>query len=865
MTSMKRAWIGLVIAGLLGVAASSQEIGGISGQLLEIAKRRLLDTDDLMAAVKTYTPAGHDDEFVCMNSGGQAASVIVYGVPSMRILKYIPTGAPDSSAGYGFDQETRDLMRQGRMETQDITWGDTHHPAFSETDGKYDGRYLFINDKANPRVFVIDLRDFETKQIVPNPIFRADHGGAFVTPNTEYIIEGSQYPAPPDRSYHPLTQANFNKYWRGGITFHKFDGKKGRIDPRQSFTVLAPPYTQDISDAGKGESFGYSFTNSFCSERYIGGIEKGRLPFEAGCSAKDMDYLHVVNWKKAEALVKQGKASKINNHFVISLEQAAKEGVLFLIPEPKSPHGADVSPDGRYIIVAGKLDTHATVYDFRKIKELMEKGDFAERDPYGVPILDFQKSIHGQVEIGLGPLHTQFDAQTGIAYTSVYIDSVVAKWNYLDLKVLDKVSVNYNIGHLVAMQGDSRDPRGKYVIALNKLAIDRFNPVGPLHPQNHQLIDVSGDKMRLLYDLPLPMGEPHYTVCIDAKAIHPIDVYPVGTDSTTMERSKFFTPSGRERVVRAGGKVEIFATASQKGFQPEQVDVTQGEQVEFHITNLETEADKSFNFVVGGMNAMSTLPPGRTATVKFVASQPGLFNYQSIAMDDPFENRLFGRMFVKPSAAFEKRRLQQIQNIRAEQAKLAPVAKASAVQTDLKLGQKEFQLYGCIGCHQQGKDVSAPDLTNVTARRQLTWLKEWIATPEKFFDDPSVAPLIARYAIKMPNQSVPPEDIDKIIEYLKTWTSAPAAAAGSAGGGVGEQRYRKTCFACHDQGVAGAPKVGDKDAWAPRIAQGKETLFSHALNGFQGKSGFMPPKGACADCSDDEIKRTVEFIMEKAK
>jgi nitrous-oxide reductase len=97
-----------------------------------------------------------------------------------------------------------------------------------------------------------------------------------------------------------------------------------------------------------------------------------------------------------------------------------------------------------------------------------------------------------------------------VAYTSLYVDSQVAKWNFCEGKVLDKISVHYNIGHLMTMEGDSTKPAGKYLVALNKLAIDRFVPVGPLHPQNHQLIDISGDKMQLLYDMPLPLGEPHY-------------------------------------------------------------------------------------------------------------------------------------------------------------------------------------------------------------------------------------------------------------------------------------------------------------------------------------------------------------------
>ena len=68
--------------------------------------------------------------------------------------------------------------------------GDTHHPALSETTGDYDGQYLFINDKASARMAVIDLRDFETKQIVKDPNLISNHGSTFVTPNTEYVISG---------------------------------------------------------------------------------------------------------------------------------------------------------------------------------------------------------------------------------------------------------------------------------------------------------------------------------------------------------------------------------------------------------------------------------------------------------------------------------------------------------------------------------------------------------------------------------------------------------------------------------------------------------------------------------------------------
>jgi nitrous-oxide reductase len=857
----------------LGALPAAAEVSSETTQaLLKIAKERGLSTDDLYAAASTYTPTSRKDEFVCLNSGGQAASMIAYGVPSMRILKYVPTGAPDSAAAFNYDQESKKIFAQGAVEGAPITWADTHHPSFSETDGKYDGKWAFINDKANPRIFVVDLRDFETKQIVSNPIFRSDHGGAFVTPNTEYVIEGSQYAAPPDRKYYPLTPENFNKYWRGGFTFHKFDNEKGRILPEQSFTIIAPPYSQDLSDAGKGESYGYSFTNSFCSERYVGGIEKGRPPFEAGCSTRDTDYLHVIDWKRAEQVIKEGKAKRMNNHTVIPLDVAAAEGVMVLIPEPKSPHGADVSPDGRFIIVAGKLDTHASVFDIRKIKALIAAKDYAGKDPYGVPILDMQKALHGQVELGLGPLHTQFDAKTGIAYTSLYIDSVVARWDYLNLKVLDKVSVHYNIGHLVSMQGDSQDPRGRYVIALNKLAIDRFNSVGPLHPQNHQLIDTSGEKMRVIYDLPLPMGEPHYTVCIDAKTLKTIDAYEAGTDSATMSPAAYAVTRGKERAAMDRGTYRVFASVSADGgLQPRNLDVVQGSNVELHITNTETTPGKTFKVTIGGYNALGVLPPGKTATLAFKATQAGTFNLKAELVDSVFETRRFGQLQVKPNALAEKARLKQIKEVETFRAYLASGPQLAAKTGPTLVGQEEFENYGCGGCHQPGREVGGPDLVDVNVRRDKAWLVDWIVDPEKYYDDPSIAPLIKRFGgVKMPDQNVPKEDAEKIVAYLESWKSTPAAAttaapAAGAEAHPGESIYRKSCFACHDSGVGGAPKLADKTAWKDRMTQGSATLYKHAISGFQGKAGFMPPRGACADCTDDQLKEAVNYMAKNVE
>jgi len=635
----------LLLATGLGISATAV---WSADSLQDVMKNRGLSQQDLLAAAKTYVPTGKRDEFVAFSSGGQSGQVIVYGIPSMRILKYIGVFTPEPWQGYGFDEESKAVLAGGKIDGKDITWGDSHHPAISETQGKYDGQFLFINDKANPRLAVIDLRDFETKQIVVNPVFKSEHGGAFVTPNTDYVIETAQYPSPlENKKFYPLEE--FNDKYRGGITYWKFDRKEGRIVPKESFSLELPPYSQDLSDAGKGPSDGWSFTNSFCAERYVGGIEKGRPPYEAGCSAKDTDYLHVINWKRAAEIVAAGKGIKvINGHPVISIETAVKEGILFLIPEVKSPHGVDVTPDGKRIIVSGKLDTHASVFSFEKIMAAIKAGKFESKDPYGIPVIAMADAMDKQVQIGLGPLHTQFDSKPCLAYTSVYVDSQVAKWDYCEGKVLDKLSVHYNIGHLMTMEGDSTDPKGHYLVALNKLAIDRYVPVGPLHPQSHQLIDISGDKMQLLYDMPLPMGEPHYAVSIAAEKLKPAIRYKVGTNSRTDQPNPGGVRAGEEKTVRKGNKLEVFGTLIRSHITPETIEAEVGDEITIHLTNLERAEDETHGFTVSTYNVHASIEPGKTVTVKFKADKEGVYPYYCTEFCSALHLEMEGYLLVKP-------------------------------------------------------------------------------------------------------------------------------------------------------------------------------------------------------------------------
>ena len=636
-------------------------------ELDDIMKKRNLSEQDVLAAAKTYVPSGRRDDYIVFSSGGQSGQVIVYGVPSMRIYKYIGVFTPEPWQGYGYDEESKKVLAQGAIRGKEITWGDTHHPNFTEKNGEYIGDYLFINDKANPRIAVIDLKTFETVQIVVNPIMKSNHGGAFVTPNTEYVIEASQYAAPLDNFYHPIEA--YESTYRGVVTFWKFDYDKGRLDPEQSFSLELPPYMQDLSDAGKGESFGWGFTNSFNSEMYVGDISKGTPPNEAGMSRNDTDFLHIYNWEVLEKLAKDPKNySMINNHKVISMEVAVANDALFLIPEPKSPHGVDVSPDGRFIIVGGKLDTHVSVYDFKKIKNLIKNKDYAGKDPYGIPILDMQKSLYGQVELGLGPLHTTFSDEDGVVFTSLYVDSQIVKWDYKNLKVLDRINVHYNIGHIDTMEGKSAKPKGDYVIALNKLSIDRFNPVGPLHPQNHQLIDITTPKMQMLYDLPIGLGEPHDVVSISIDKLKPAQVYTMGTNARTGEQSEGMTLAGQERIERNGNKVTVYGTMIRSHINPERIEVNVGDEVTIYLTNLERAQDETHGFAIDMLNVHASLEPGKTVSVKFKAEQEGVYPYYCTEFCSALHLEMMGYLLVKdPNKEYEDVRATKLKKLSPEE------------------------------------------------------------------------------------------------------------------------------------------------------------------------------------------------------
>jgi nitrous-oxide reductase len=632
-----------------------------TAQLTRIANDRKLNFDDLLAAAKTFMPSGRHDEYVLFSSGGQSGQVFAIGVPSMRLLRSIAVFTPESWQGYGFAGDHDPVRERLQINGRDVQWGDTHHPALSETKGDYDGQFLFIGDKANARLGVIDLRDWETKQIVKNPLTVSDHGAAFVTPNTDYVIEGGQYATVLGYGYAPPEE--YKKSYRGMVTMWKFDRLRGRIDESQSFALELPPYWQDLADAGKVTSDGWFFVNSFNSEMATGGIEDGNPPFEAGASKRDMDYLHIINWKKAEAAFKAGKAEMINGFPVLRLSTLASEGIMYFAPEPKSPHGVDVTPNGQYMVVAGKLDPHVTVYSIEKIKKAIADKAFSGTDEYGISVLNFDAVVEAQVELGLGPLHTQFDDK-GYAYTSLFLDSAVARWTLVGeydalnddrpWKLVQKTSVQYNIGHLCAAEGDTVSPDGNFLISMSKWSVDRFLPTGPLLPQNFQLLDIlqPGTLMPVIYDSPIGVGEPHYCQMIKADKLQTWTVYPeVGWDPHTQALSPQAPKNGQEGVARSGSQVTVNMTAVRSHFLPEHVEVNEGDTVTWRITAVETAQDATHGFCIGGYNINLSLEPGEFTEFTFVADRPGTYPFYCTEFCSALHLEMMGYFHVKPKNA----------------------------------------------------------------------------------------------------------------------------------------------------------------------------------------------------------------------
>ena len=589
------------------------------------------------AALATYVPPGDLDEYYLFYSGGHSGQVFVTGVPSMRHICTIPVFTPYPGTGYGFDDDSKEMLGG-------YSWGDSHHPGFSETDGEYDGRWLFINDNANGRIARIDLGDFKTKQILSIPHISANHGSSFVTPNSEYVSMSTRMSVPfPEGTYADVTE--YSEKYKGVVAGIKIDPQSGEMS--LGWEIVVPPFNYDLGDAGKGMSDGFMFWTCYNSEREF--IEGGKL--EVTASQRDRDYILVVDWRAAEAATDAGKAQVITGAPVLDPEKV--EGIAWFMPLAKSPHGVDVSPSGQWIIGSGKLSPTTTVYNIESIKKAIAAKDYEDVID-GIPVLTYASVREAEIPVGLGPLHTQFDDR-GYAYTSLFVESAVAKWKLppyepgadMGQYVVDKIPVAYNVGHLVTAEGDSRSPDGNYLVALNKLSKGRHLSVGPSIPESAQLIDISGDKMRLLYDA-FTEPEPHYAVMIKADKLKPYEVYRKD-DPRHAKNPNAIWSADEARIERKGKRVEVWMLAVRSYFAPDVIRVNKGDEVVVHVTNIEQTRDELHGFAINNYDINLVIDPGETKTVTFTADKSGVFAFYCTNFCSALHQEMQGYFLVKGS------------------------------------------------------------------------------------------------------------------------------------------------------------------------------------------------------------------------
>ena len=601
------------------------------------------------AASQVYVAPGEYDEFYAFMSGGFSGNMTVHGLPSGRLIKTIPVFSQYPENGWGYTEETKEMLQTSYGF---IPWGDAHHPELSMTNGVPDGRWIFINENNTPRVARIDLTTFETSEILEIPNSAGNHASPFITPDSKYLVASTRFSVPvPQRD---MSIDEYKGNFKGMLSFIRAD-EPGEMDV--AFQIIVPGYNYDLAHAGKGPSHGWMFFTSY-------NTEEANTMLEINASQNDKDFVAAVDYEEAEECVEEGKATQMearyrhnrldDRHIAVSQERSSVlvldpadcDEMIYFLPTPKSPHGVDVDPSGQYIAAGGKLATVIPVHSFDKMIDAIENERF-EKIVDGIPVLEYEAILHGEVvDAGLGPLHTEFDDE-GFAYTTAFISSEIVKWDVESTTVVDRMPVYYSVGHLMIPGGDSQKPAGKYLVALNKITKDRYLPTGPELAHSAQLIDISGEKMRMILDFPT-MGEPHYAQAIRADVIQDkqVKMFPLAEN-----RHPYRALSEAEtRVERDGNVVHVYMTTIRSHFAPDNIEgIRVGDEVYFHVTNLEQDWDVPHGFAVTGMNTAELLiMPGQTRSLKWTPQEEGVYPFYCTDFCSALHQEMSGYIRISP-------------------------------------------------------------------------------------------------------------------------------------------------------------------------------------------------------------------------
>ncbi|MEL6810300.1 MAG: Sec-dependent nitrous-oxide reductase [Bacteroidota bacterium] len=606
------------------------------------------------AAEKVYVAPGEYDEYYAFISGGFSGQLSVYGLPSGRLFKIIPVFSQDAEKAWGYNEETKPMLNTSHGF---VPWDDSHHPDISQTNGVVDGRWVFINGNNTPRIAKIDLTTFETTEIIEIPNSGGNHSSSFVTENTEYVVAGTRFSVPiPQRD---ISIKEYKGNFKGTLSFISVDPEDGGMD--LSFQIMMPGFDYDLAHPGRGASHGWFFFSTYNSE------EASTL-MEVNSSQNDKDFIAAVNWKKAEEYIKEGKGKKMPAKYahnvynekthtatstmkdeVLMLDASELPGLVYLLPTPKSPHGCDVDPSGEYIVGNGKLSANLTVHSFTKMLAAIEAENF-EGDAYGIPILNFEDVLAGVVDqAGLGPLHTEFDGQ-GNGYTTFFISSEVVKWKLGTWEVVDRQPCYYSVGHLMIPGGNSREPFGDYVLAMNKITKDRYLPTGPEVTQSAQLYDIRGDKMELLLDFPT-VGEPHYAAGIKADIVMKNSKKIFKLEEN--EHKYAIQSEADARVERNGNEVHVYMSMIRSHFNPDNIEgIKVGDKVYFHVTNLEQDYDVPHGISMIGANTSELLiMPGQTETFVWEPKEVGVWPFYCTDFCSALHQEMQGYVRVSPASS----------------------------------------------------------------------------------------------------------------------------------------------------------------------------------------------------------------------
>lgn len=612
-----------------GAAVAATAFGGAVmsreswAQAVSEAQKKAMD--------KIHVGPGELDTYYGFWSGGHQGEVRVLGVPSMRELMRIPVFNHDSATGWGSTNESKRIMGDSAK----FTNGDCHHPHLSMTDGKYDGKYLFINDKANSRVARIRLDIMKTDKMVTVPNVQAIHGLRLQkAPYTKYVFGNAEFIIP-----------------------HPNDGSVFAMDDENSYTMYNAIDAETMEVAwqvivdGNLDNTDMDYTGRFCASTCYNSEKALDL---GGTMRNERDWVVVFDVHAIEAEVKAGNFITLGDSKVPVVDGRKKDGkdskVTRYIPVPKNPHGLNTSPDGKYFIAAGKLSPTVSIIAIDKLADLF---DDKFEDPREV--------ILAEPELGLGPLHTTFDGR-GNGYTTLFIDSQVVKWNIEEAirasngenvnYIKQKLDVHYQPGHTHASLTETSEADGQWLVVLSKFSKDRFLPVGPLHPENDQLIDISGEEMVLVHDGPA-FAEPHDCIMARRDQIRTKKVWdrddPFFAETVKMAEADGINLTSDSKVIRDGNKVRVYMVSMAPAFGMNEFTVKQGDEVTVIITNIDQIEDVSHGFVMVNHGVSMEISPQQTSSITFTADKAGVYWYYCSWFCHALHMEMCGRMLVEPA------------------------------------------------------------------------------------------------------------------------------------------------------------------------------------------------------------------------